>query len=131
MVTHCVALQDLAQARLTETVEELTTKLATSVEAVLSMSDADLAEAVEAYSHVGRDGRLGTMATEEDEDMFACRASLLRLHHLQLLTKAPADLSQLYLSLHKLLQVCYYITCDTQNPCELCHKKCVTFTCHF
>ena len=114
---HRVALQDLAQARLMETVEELTAKLAISVGAVLGISDVDLAEAVEAYSHVGRDGRLGTMATEEDEDMFACRASLLRLHHLQLLTKEAADAPQLYLSLHKLLQVCCLTFCDTW----LCH----------
>ena len=91
------------------------------------MSDADLAEAVEAYSHEGRDGRLGTMATEEDEDMFACRASLLRLHHLQLLTKAPADLSQLYLSLHKLLQVCYFIIFDTENPCKAVSQEVCRF----
>ena len=100
------ALQDLAQARLNETVTELTGKLATSVDAVLSISDTDLAEAIEAYSNVGRDGRLGTMAAEEDEDMFALRAALLRLHHLQLLTKMPADTPELYLGLHKLLQVC-------------------------
>lgn len=97
--------------------EELTAKLAVSVDAVLSISDADLAEAIEAYSHVGRDGRLGAMAAEEDEDMFACRAALLRLHHLQLLTKAPADAPQLYLSLHKLLQVC----CKTCLP--ICHGQ--------
>ena len=97
-------LQDLASARLNETVQELTSKLAASVDAVLSISDADLAEAIEAYSSIGRDGRLGTMAAEEDEDLFACRAALMRLHHLQLLTKGPSDIPQLYLSLHKLLQ---------------------------
>lgn len=99
-----LSLQDLASARLHETVQELTSNLAASVDAVLSISDADLAEAVEAYSSIGRDGRLGTMAAEEDEDLFACRAALLRLHHLQLLTKGPSDILQFYLSLHKLLQ---------------------------
>ncbi|KAL3143333.1 hypothetical protein ABBQ38_002169 [Trebouxia sp. C0009 RCD-2024] len=108
-LVHCTqhgpqATQDLAQARLKETVEKLTGKVAASVDAVLSISDADLAEAIEAYSNVGMDGRLGTMAAEEDEDMFALRAALLCLHHLQLLTKVPADAPELYLSLHKLLQ---------------------------
>lgn len=109
-------MQDLAQARLKETVEKLTGKVAASVDAVLSISDADLAEAIEAYSNVGMDGRLGTMAAEEDEDMFALRAALLCLHHLQLLTKVPADAPELYLSLHKLLQVC----CQT---CLFCLRR--------
>lgn len=95
--------------------EELTSKLAASVDAVLSISDADLAEAIEAYSTVGRDGRLGAMAAEEDEDMFALRAALLRLHHLQLLTKVPADAPKLYLSLHKLLQVCCTPACYCED----------------
>ena len=85
--------------------EELTSKLAASADAVLVITDADLEEAVEAYSSIGRDGRLGAAAAEEDEDLFACRAALLRLHHLQLLSKAPSDTPQLYFSLHKLLQV--------------------------
>ena len=109
--------------------EELTAKLAISVEAVLSISDAELAEAVEAYSHVGRDGRLGTMAAEEDEDLFACRASLLRLHHLQLLTQASADAPQLYLSLHKLLQVCC-LTSVTLD-CATRRTGVLQKTCHF
>lgn len=94
---HCIAVQDLAQARLTETAEELTAKLAKSVDAILSMSSADLSNATDAYTW----GK-----SEEDEDMFACRAALLRLHHLQLLTGVPAESPQLYLSLHKFLQVC-------------------------
>jgi len=100
-----VILQDLGQARLHETVEELTDKLSTSVDAVLSLSNAELTEAVEAYSSMGRDGRPGVIASDEDEDLFTCRAALLRLHHLQLLTKVPSEAPQFYTSLHKLLQV--------------------------
>lgn len=104
-IRPCIALQDLAQARLAETAEELTAKLAKSVDAILSMSSAELSRAKGAYSDWGM-GEMDTLAAEEDEDMFACRAALLRLHHLQLLTGVPADSPQLYLSLHKLLQVC-------------------------
>lgn len=44
-------------------------------------------------------------ASQEDEGLFACRAALLRLHHLQLLCKAPAEDPDLYTNLHKLVEV--------------------------
>lgn len=44
-------------------------------------------------------------ASQEDEDLFACRAALLRLHYLQLLCKAPSENADLYTSLHKLVEV--------------------------
>ncbi|DBA75127.1 hypothetical protein WJX77_008338 [Trebouxia sp. C0004] len=108
-LVHCTqhgpqAIQDLAAVRLNETVEELANKLAASADAVLGMSEADLAEAIEAYSSMTRDGGIGVVASEEDEDLFACRAALLRLHHLQLLTKAPSEMLDVYSHLQKLLQ---------------------------
>lgn len=103
--------------RLTETVEEVTDKLSASVDAVLAMSDADLAEAINAYSSMTREGHLGVTASEEDEDLFACRAALLRLHHLQLLSKAPSDVPNLYASLHKLVQVTSLLHCSCLPAC--------------
>ena len=100
-------MQDLAQASLNETVRELIDKLSSSVDAVLSLSEADLAEATDVYTTSARDSQVNVMAAEEDEDLFACRAALLRLHHLQLLSKVPSDSPSLYISLHKLLQVGY------------------------
>ncbi len=106
-----VHVQDLAAVRLNETVEELADKLAASADAVLGMSEADLAEAIEAYSSMTRDGGIGVVASEEDEDLFACRAALLRLHHLQLLTKAPSEMPDVYSRLQKLLQVPCSLVC--------------------
>ena len=109
--------QDLAVVRLNETVEEVTDKLSASVDAVLAMSDADLAEAANAYSSTAREGHLGVAASEEDEDLFACRAALLRLHHLQLLSKAPCDVPNLDASLHKLVQVTSLLHCSRSSAC--------------
>ena len=107
-------MQDLAQASLNETVRELIDKLSSSVDAVLSLSEADLAEATDVYTTSARDSQVNVMAAEEDEDLFACRAALLRLYHLQLLSKVPSDSPSLYTSLHKLLQVGYscHIICS-------------------
>jgi len=110
-ITSSVHVQDLAAVRLNETVEELADKLAASADAVLGMSEADLAEAIEAYSSMTRDGGIGVVASEEDEDLFACRAALLRLHHLQLLTKAPSEMPDVYSRLQKLLQVPCSLVC--------------------
>ena len=98
-------LQELAQVRLKETAQELTSSLSSAADAVLGLSEAELAEAGEAYSSMARDSSSAVKPAEEDEDLFACRAALLRLHHLQLLTQMPAENSQLYTSLHKLLEV--------------------------
>ncbi|DBB17328.1 TPA: hypothetical protein ACH3X3_014371 [Trebouxia sp. C0006] len=108
-LVHCTqhgpqAIQDLASVRLNETVEELADKLTASADAVLAMSDADLAEAIQAYSSMTKDGGIGLVASDEDEDLFACRAALLRLHHSQLLTKAPSEMPDVYIRLQKLLQ---------------------------
>lgn len=103
--------------RLSETVEGVTDKLSASIDAVLAMSDADLAEAVNAYSSIPREGHLSVAASEEDEDLFACRAALLRLHHLQLLSKAPSDVPNLYASLHKLVQVTSLLHCPCLSAC--------------
>lgn len=111
-----VHVQDLASVRLNETVEELADKLTASADAVLAMSEADLTEAIEAYSSMTKDGGVGVVASDEDEDLFACRAALLRLHHLQLLTKAPSEIPDVYIRLQKLLQV----------PCSLfCLSVCL------
>ena len=106
-----VHVQDLASVRLNETVEELADKLTASADAVLAMSEADLAEAIEAYSSMTEDGGVGVVASDEDEDLFACRAALLRLHHLQLLTKAPSEMPDVYIRLQKLLQVLCSLVC--------------------
>ena len=111
-------VQDLATVRLNETVEELADKLTASADAVLAMSEADLAEAIEAYSSVTKDGGIGVVASDEDEDLFACRAALLRLHHLQLLTKAPSEMPDVYIRLQKLLQVL----------CSVCLSQCICLT---
>lgn len=106
-----VHVQDLATVRLNETVEELADKLTASADAVLAMSEADLAEAIAAYSSMTKDGGIGVVASEEDEDLFTCRAALLRLHHLQLLTKAPSEMPDVYNRLQKLLQVLCSLVC--------------------
>ncbi|KAL0028278.1 hypothetical protein WJX79_006817 [Trebouxia sp. C0005] len=108
-LVHCTqhgpqAIQDLATVRLNETVEELAHKLTASTHAVLDMSEADLADAIEAYSSMTRDGGIGVVASQEDEDLFACRVALIRLHHLQLLTKAPSEMPDVQTCLPKLLQ---------------------------
>ncbi|KAA6430018.1 MAG: hypothetical protein FRX49_00449 [Trebouxia sp. A1-2] len=97
-------VKDLATVRLNETVEELAHKLTASTHAVLDMSEADLADAIEAYSSMTRDGGIGVVASQEDEDLFACRVALIRLHHLQLLTKAPSEMPDVQTCLPKLLQ---------------------------
>lgn len=108
-LVHCTqhgphAIQELAHVRLKETAQELIASLSSAADAVLSLSEADLAEAGEAYSSMARDSSSAVKPAEEDEDLFACRAALLRLHHLQLLTQMPSESSQLYTSLHKLLE---------------------------
>lgn len=108
-------LQDLATVRLNETVEELAHKLTASTHAVLDMSEADLADAIEAYSSMTRDGGIGVVASQEDEDLFACRVALIRLHHLQLLTKAPSEMPDVQTCLPKLLQVPHSLVC--LSPC--------------
>ncbi len=118
-----VHVQDLATVRLNETVEELADKLTASADAVLAMSEADLAEAIEAYSSMTKDGGIGVVASEEDEDLFACRAALLRLHHLQLLTKAPAEMPDVYIRLQKLLQV----LCSLVGR-SVCLSRCICLT---
>lgn len=53
-------------------------------------------------------------ASQEDEGLFACRAALLHLHHLQLLCKGPAESDDFYTSLHKLIEVWRCWCCELQ-----------------
>ncbi|KAK9814838.1 hypothetical protein WJX72_012382 [[Myrmecia] bisecta] len=89
------ALKDSAGLVLSETVDDLAKKLSKALARVDKLQPAELADAVASLAEAGAD---------EDEDLFALRAALLRLLSLLRISDAGAQHDAVRKTLHKLLQ---------------------------